>query len=70
MLLVMQVLAQLLVCSIVLVCHYRWSLLTVASVLQVLHLTIWVLVRCLMEDSLHQICGYRVVRFQGMASLF
>jgi uncharacterized membrane protein required for colicin V production len=68
--LVMQALAQLLVCSIVLVRHCRWSPLTVVLVLLVLRLMIWVLVRCLIGDFLHRIRGYRDVRFQGMAFLF
>jgi hypothetical protein len=53
MLLVMQVLAQLLVRSTVLVRRRRWSPLTVVLVLMVLRLMIWVLVCCLMGDSLH-----------------
>jgi hypothetical protein len=57
MLLVTQVLAQLLVRSIVLVRCHRWSLLTVVLVLLVLCLTIRVLVRCQMGDSLRQIRG-------------
>jgi hypothetical protein len=69
MLLVMQVFAQLLVCSIALV-HRHWSPLTLVLVLLVLHLMIRVLVHCLMGDSLCRICGYRVVLFQGMAFLF
>jgi hypothetical protein len=70
MLLVTQVLAQLLVHSVVLVRHCRWSLLIVVLVLLVLRPIIWALVHCLMGDSLRRIRGYRVVRFQGMASLF
>jgi hypothetical protein len=69
MLLAMQASAQLLVCSIVLV-HRRWSPLTLVLVLLVLRLMIWVLVRCLMGDSLRRIRGYRVVQFQDMAFLF
>jgi hypothetical protein len=53
MLLVMQALAQLLVCSAALVCHRHWTLLIVVSALLVLHLMSRVLVCCLMGDSLH-----------------
>jgi hypothetical protein len=70
MLLVMQVSAHLLVCSAVLVRRCHWSPLTVVLVLLVLCPMIRVLVHCLMGDFLHQICGYRVIQFQGMASLF
>jgi hypothetical protein len=70
MLLVMQVLAQLLVRSIVLVRRCHWSLLTVVLVPLVLCLMIRVLVHCLMGDSLLRICRYQVIRFQGMAFLF
>jgi hypothetical protein len=59
--LVMQVLPQLLVHSTVLAHHYHWSSLIVVSVLLALRLMIQVLARCLMGDSLHRICGYRVV---------
>jgi hypothetical protein len=69
MLLVMQVLAELLVCSTVLVRHHR-SPLTLVLVLLVLHPMIRVLVHCLMGDSLCRIHGYRVIRFRGMAFLF
>jgi hypothetical protein len=61
MLLVMQVSAHLLVCSAVLVRHGHWSLLTVVSVLLVLHLMIQVFVHCLMGDSLRRTRGYQVV---------
>jgi hypothetical protein len=57
MLLVTQVLAQLLVRSTVLVRRCHWSPLTVVLVLLVLRLMSWVLIRCLMGDFLHQICG-------------
>jgi hypothetical protein len=70
MLLVLQVLAQLLVRSIVLVRPYRWNLLTVVSVLLVLRLTSLVLVHCLMGDFLRRIRGCRGVRLRGMAFLF
>jgi hypothetical protein len=70
MLLVTQVSAHLLVCSAVLVCCCRWSLLTVVLVLLVLCPMIWVLVHCLMGDFLRQIRGYRVIRFQGTVFLF
>jgi hypothetical protein len=70
MLLVMQVLAQLLVRSAVLVHHCRWSLLIVALVLLVLRLMSRVFVHCLMGDFLRQIHGCRGVRPQGMAFLF
>jgi hypothetical protein len=70
MLLVTQVSAHLPVRSAVLVCRCRWSFLTVVLVLLVLRPMIRVLVLCLMGDSLHQIRGYRVIQFQGMAFLF
>ena len=69
MLLVMQALAELPVCSIALA-RCRWSPLTLVLVLLVLRLTIQVFVRCLMGDFLCQIHEYRVIRFQGMAFLF
>jgi hypothetical protein len=70
MLLVTQVLAQLLVHSAVLVCRHRWSPLTVVLVLLVLRLMNWVLIHCLMGDSLRRIHGCRDVQPQGMVSLF
>jgi hypothetical protein len=70
MLLMMQVLAQLLVRSTVLVRHYHWSPLIVVLVLLVLCLTSQVLVHCLMGGFLHQIRGCRVIRLQGKAFLF
>jgi hypothetical protein len=70
MLLMMQVLAQLLVYSAALVCCHHWSPLIVVLVLLVLHLMSRVLVRCLMGDFLHQICGCRDIQLQGMAFLF
>jgi hypothetical protein len=54
--LVMQVFAQLLVHSAVLV-RRHWSTLTAVLVLLVLRLTIQVLIHCLMGDFLHQIHG-------------
>jgi hypothetical protein len=69
MLLVMQVLAQLLVRSTVLVCRRRWSPLTVALVLMVLHLMNRVVIRCLMGDSLHRTRECQVIQPQGMAFL-
>jgi hypothetical protein len=70
MLLVMQVLAQLLVRSAVLVRCHHWSPLTVALVPMVFCLMNQVLIRCLMGDFLHRICGCRGVRPRGMAFLF
>jgi hypothetical protein len=69
-LLVTLVFAQLLVHSVGLVHHCRWSLLTVVLVLLVLRLTSRVLTRCLMGDFLRQIHGCRAIRLQGMAFLF
>jgi hypothetical protein len=70
MLLVTQVLAQLLVCSAVLVYPCCWSPLTVVLVLLVLHLMSWVLIHYLMGDFLRQIRGCQDVRLQGMVFLF
>jgi hypothetical protein len=70
MLFMMQVFAQLLVHSAVLVRRRCWSPLTVVSVLLVLHLMSRVLVRCLMGGFLRQMCGCRGIRLQGMVFLF
>jgi hypothetical protein len=70
MLLVMQVLAQLLVRSAVLVRHCHWSPLTVVLVLLVLCPTSRVLIRYLMGDFLRRIRGCQDIQLQGMAFLF
>jgi hypothetical protein len=67
--LVMQVLAQLLMRSAVLVCRHGSTLIKVL-VLLVLCLMIQVPVCCLMGDFLHQICGCRVIRPRDMVFLF
>jgi hypothetical protein len=65
----MEVLAEYLVHIAVLVLCC-WSPLTLVWVLSVLHLMIWVLVRCPMEGFLCRIRGCRGAQFQGMAFLF